>query len=94
MTEPRGYYLAEWYRAELDEPATDHVVARLVPGSELVAADGTTATVVVSVAVPSDGVIFCVFAASSHEAVERACSDAGIPTERITEAFVGAVASA
>jgi hypothetical protein len=91
MTAPGGYYLAEWYRAELTEPATDHVVARLVPGSELAAADGTVATVVVSLAVPSDGVIFCVFAAESHDAVARACAHEGIPTERITEAFVGAV---
>ena len=92
MDENRGCYLAEWYRAELAEPAADAVVARLVPGSRLTAADGTSVSVLVSLAVPTDGVIFCVFCAESPEAVASACAHHGIPTERITEAFVSAVA--
>ena len=94
MIESRGCYLAEWYPVDLSEPARDDVVTRLPTGADLLTADGTPATVLVSLAVPADGVVFCVFAAASLEVVAAACAHHGIPTERITAAFVSESAPA
>jgi hypothetical protein len=43
-----------------------------------------------TLSVPTDDVIFCLFAASSLEVVVQACNRAGIPAERVTAAMVTA----
>lgn len=81
-------YLAEWYRSDLGQHVDDAVFARLTRGATLVGADGAVATVLWSLMVPGDDVIFCVFAAASRDVVTAACESAGIPLERITDAVM------
>jgi len=79
-------YLVEWYRAELAEEPIDDAFARLHECAAAMSADGSQAKVLLTFAVPSDEVIFCVFVASSAEAVGEACARAGLPAERVTAA--------
>jgi hypothetical protein len=81
-------YLVEWYRAGLPQDSIDRSFARLTRGAELPSADRTSATVVMTLTVPTDDVVFCIFEASSSEAVAQACEDAGLPAERVTAAMV------
>lgn len=83
-------YLVEWYRAELSEDAIDTAFAQLTAGTELPSANGASATVVMTVTVPTDDVVFCVVKANSPEVVTQACERAGIPAERISAAIVAA----
>jgi hypothetical protein len=79
-------YLAEWYRADLSEASMERAFARLTRGVELTGDDGASATVLMSLLVPTDDVVFCVFVAQSPETVVAACDQAGIPVERVTAA--------
>jgi len=79
-------YLAEWYRADLSERTMERAFARLTRGVELLTDDGASATVLMSLLVPTDDVVFCVFAAQSREIVVAACDQAGLPVERVTAA--------
>lgn len=47
---------------------------------------GESATVLMTVSVPTDDAIFCVFAATSAEVVATACDAAGLPPQRVTAA--------
>jgi hypothetical protein len=89
-TSSMSCYLVEWYRAELPEDAIDTSFARLTCGTELRSANGASATVMMTVTVPTDDVVFCVFKASSPDVVTQACECAGIPAERVTAAMVAA----
>ena len=60
-------YLVEWYPAELSEEILDRTLARLHDGAEAMSANGSSAKVLMTLAVPTDEVIFCVFMASSSE---------------------------
>jgi hypothetical protein len=79
-------YLVEWYRNELSQETIDRTVTQLSHGVELMSADGTAPKVLMTVSIPSDDVIFCVFAATSSELVAEACDHAGLPAERLTAA--------
>lgn len=79
-------YLVEWYRAELSEETIERTLAQLSRGVESMSTNGTSAKVLMTLSVPTDGVIFCVFAAPSSEAVAEACDRAGLPAERVTAA--------
>jgi hypothetical protein len=89
-TSCRSHYLVEWYRAGLPQNSFDVAFADLTQGAELMSADGETATVVLTMSVPTDDVIFCIFSAPSSEVVAAACECAGIPAERVTAAMVAA----
>lgn len=73
-------YLVEWYRSELAADSIDDAFAKLHECAE------SPAKVLLTFAVPSDEVIFCVFVAASAEAVGEACDRAGLPAERVTAA--------
>ncbi|MDX1882318.1 hypothetical protein [Mycolicibacterium sp. 120270] len=80
-------YLAEWFRAELwqRESFSDNF-RQLCRGARLSGDGGESATVLITVSVPTDDAIFCVFTASSAEAVATACDAAGLPPQRVTAA--------
>jgi len=69
-------YLVEWYCAELSEETIDRTLAQLSRGVESVSdgtvSDGTSAKVLMILSVPTDDVIFCVFATTSRELVATA----------------------
>jgi hypothetical protein len=79
-------YLVEWYGAELAVEFIDDAFARLHECAASMSTDGSHAKVLLTFAVPTDEVIFCVFVASSAEAVGEACDRAGLPAERVTAA--------
>jgi hypothetical protein len=80
-------YLVEWYLAELSEEVLDRTLARVLEGAESLSTNGLSARVLMTLAVPTDEVIFCVFVASSKEVVAQACDRAGLPAERVTAAM-------
>jgi Protein of unknown function (DUF4242) len=79
-------YLVEWYRADLSEETIDRALAQLIHGVELMSANRTSPKVLMTLSVPTDDVMFCVFAAPSSEVVAEACDRAGLPAERVTAA--------
>lgn len=85
-TRRRSCFLAEWYYAEPSDETIDRGFAQLTRGAELMSENGASAKVLLLLSVPTDDVIFCVFAASSSEVVAQACNRAGIPAERVTAA--------
>jgi hypothetical protein len=83
-----GYYLAEWYLPELTEQSVDDVVARLDVAAVSVSDEGTPVRLVVTVAVPTDEVLYGVFGAQSPDIVTTTCQRAGVPHQRLS-AHVG-----
>jgi hypothetical protein len=83
-----GYYLAEWYLQELTEPSVDDVVAKLDAAAVSVSAEGTPVRLVVTLAVPTDEVLYGVFGAQSPDIVTTTCQRAGVPHQRLS-AHVG-----
>jgi hypothetical protein len=73
-----GYYLAEWYLPELTEQSVDDVVAKLDVAALSVSDEGTPVQLVVTVAVPTDEVLYGVFGAQSPDIVTTTCQRAGI----------------
>jgi hypothetical protein len=83
-----GCYLAEWYRAEVWQwESFSRTFAQLSRGTELTGEKGESATVLMTVSVPTDDAIFCVFAASSAAAVEKICEAVGLPPQRVSAAI-------
>jgi hypothetical protein len=81
-------YLVEWYRSEVTEDLDD-TVTKL---DECVASISTASSPVqllMALAIPTDEVVFGLFAAGSAHDVTRVCERAGIPAQRLTAA-VGA----
>jgi hypothetical protein len=60
--------------------------SRLDECAAAMSTDGSPTKVLLTFAVPTDEVIFCVFVASSAEAVGEACARAGLPAQRVTAA--------
>lgn len=83
-----GYYLAEWYLPELTEQSVDDVVAKLDVAALSVSDEGTPVRLVVTLAVPTDEVLYGVFGAQSPDVVTSTCQRAGIPCQRLS-AHVG-----
>ena len=82
-----GCYLVEWYRGEeWQNESFSHCFATLRAGTQFVDDDGTPATVLMTLSVPTDDAIFCVFAADSAESVVLVCDAAGLPPQRVTAA--------
>ena len=78
------YYLAEWYLPELTERSVDDVVAKLDAAAILVSNEGTPVRLVVTLAVPTDEVLYGVFGAPSGDLVTRTCHQAGVPHQRLS----------
>lgn len=81
-------YLAEWYLPNLAEPTVDDVVARLSAAASAVTGEGTPVRLTMTLANPSDEVLYGVFDADSSEAVVLACQRAGIPHLRLSTPVV------
>ena len=82
------FCLAEWYLPELTEQSVDDVVAKLDAAAVSVSDEGTPVRLVVTVAVPTDEVLYGVFDALSPDIVTVTCQRAGIPHQRLS-AHVG-----
>ena len=61
---PNDVYLAEWYLPELTEQSVDDIVARLDAAAATVTDEGTPVRLLVTLAVPTDEVLYAVFCAA------------------------------
>lgn len=78
------YYLVEWYQPELTAESLDTLAARLDAGIEGLTTDGLTVRLLAAFSVPTDEVLYGVFAADTRELVAAACRRAGIPVQRLS----------
>ena len=85
-------YLAEWYLPDLAEPTVDDIVSRLAAAASAVTGEGTPVRLTLTLANPTDEVLYGVFDADSSEAVALACQRAGIPHLRLSTPVVARVA--
>lgn len=79
-----AHYLAEWYLPELTEQSVDDVVARLDLAATNLSDEGTPVRLLVTLAVPTDEILYGVFGANSSETVTATCQRAGIPHLRLS----------
>jgi hypothetical protein len=77
-------YLAEWYRPEVTQQPLDDTVAKLDAVAATMRVEGALVNLLLTLAVPTDEVIYGVFSAHSPDIVVQACRRAGLPLERIT----------
>jgi hypothetical protein len=77
-------YLAEWYRPEVTQQPLDDTVAELNAVAATMRVEGSLVELLVTLAVPTDEVMYGVFAACSPDIVIQACRRAGIPLERLS----------
>jgi hypothetical protein len=80
---PDPCFLAEWYRRELSDIAIDDFFALLGATTEEVSTDCAPVQLMATLFVPSDDVLYGVFAASSSDVVVQACARAGMLPERL-----------
>lgn len=80
-------YLVEWYRPEFTDEELDEAAATLRECAAVMGADGSPVQLRMTLAVPSDEVIFAIFASSSAHLVAQTCNQAGMPAQRITAAI-------
>jgi hypothetical protein len=79
-----AYYLAEWYLPEMTDTSVDDIVAKLDAAAADVSGEGTPVRLVVTLAVPTDEVLYGVFGARSTDIVSRTCLHAGVPYQRLS----------
>ena len=83
-----AHYLVEWYLPELTEESVDDIVAKLDAAATTATDEGTPVRLLVTLAVPTDEVLYGVFSAHSPDSVATTCERAGVPHQRLT-AHVG-----
>lgn len=81
---PALCFLVEWYRNDLATTEPDDIAAQLDRGAAAVSAEGAAVRFLLTVAAPTDDVLYGVYAADSADAVLVACRQAGWPPDRIT----------
>jgi len=79
-------YLVEWYRPELTTGQLDRTAAKLEDSASAMCDEGASVRLLMTLAVPTDEVLYGVFAARSAKTVSETCRRAGIPAERLTKA--------
>jgi hypothetical protein len=79
-------YLVEWYRPELTSGQLDRTAAKLEDCAATMRGEGSSVRLLMTLAVPTDEVLYGVFAAHSANTVSETCRRAGIPAERLTKA--------
>ena len=79
-----AHYLAEWYMPELTEQSVDDIVAKLDLAAANVSDERTPVRLLVTLAVPTDEVLYGVFGADSPEIVTATCERAGFPHQRLS----------
>lgn len=77
-------YLVEWYDPDLTDEALELTAARLDECIAAMGAAGLPVQLLMTLAVPTDEVVFGVFAAGSAQVVAEACNRAGRPAQRLT----------
>lgn len=77
-------YLAEWYRPEVTQQPLDETVAILDAVAATMRVEGSLVKLLMTLAVPTDEVVYGLFAACSPDIVVQACRRAGIPLERLS----------
>ncbi|HEV7420846.1 MAG TPA: hypothetical protein VGO30_13510 [Mycobacterium sp.] len=77
-------FLVEWYRPNLTRELIDGMVAGLNEAIANMSPDGSQVRLVMTVAVPTDEVLYGVFAADSPDLVRAACERAGSVPERMS----------
>ena len=85
-TQPLMCYLVEWYRPGLDEDQLSELLAEVEHSSVSVSVEGSPVRCVLMLAVPTDEVVFGVFAADSADVVALVCRRARMPASRLTAA--------
>jgi hypothetical protein len=82
----RRYYVAEWYRGEVDQHEIDRIAARLDESSRSVSAGGASVRRVMTMAVPAAEWMFGIFEADSTDTVEQVCRRAGMTPQQLNPA--------
>ena len=77
-------YLVEWYHPVLTAQAIDGMVADLDVATASMCAKGTPVWLLMTLGVPTDEVLYGVFAAESEDLVRTACEQAGSVPERMS----------
>lgn len=80
-------YLAEWYRSDVTEDLLEHTAAKINEYATLNSVETVAVRLLMTLSVPTDEVIFCLFAATSAESVLQVCQQAGFPPERVSDAI-------
>jgi muconolactone delta-isomerase len=80
------YFLAEWYRGELDQDEIDRIAAVLDESSRSVSAGGASVRRVMTMAVPAGEWMFGIFEADSADTVEQVCRHAGMAPQQLNPA--------
>jgi hypothetical protein len=79
-------YLVEWYRPEFTAGALEHTAAKLEDCAAAMRDEGSSVRLLMTLAVPTDEVLYGVFTAPSANTVTETCRRAGIPAERLNKA--------
>jgi hypothetical protein len=79
-----AHFLAEWYLPELTEQSVDDIVAKIELAAANLSEEGTPVRLLVTLAVPTDEVLYGVFGAHSPEIVSATCERAGFPHQRLS----------
>jgi hypothetical protein len=82
----RRYYVAEWYRGEVNQHEIDRIATRLDESSRSVSAGGASVRRVMTMAVPAAEWIFGIFEADSSDTVEQVCRRAGMTPQQLNPA--------
>jgi hypothetical protein len=77
-------YLVEWYRPNLTRQLIDQMVGDLDKATTILRDEGSQVLLIMSVAVPTDEVLYGVFEADSRQLVWTACERAGSIPERMS----------
>jgi hypothetical protein len=77
-------FLVEWYRPNLTRELIDGMVVGLNEAIASMSAEGAAVWLVMTVAVPTDEVLYGVFAADTLDLVRAACERAGSVPERMS----------
>src|SRR5689334_12775032 len=84
MVKATRFYLAEWYRTEVTERLVDEVAAHLGMGMAAVYTEDAPVRLHLTMMVPADEVLYCLFSADSPEIVLEVCQQAGMPADRMS----------
>lgn len=80
-------FLVEWYRPELTVSPCERSAAALCASAARMSAQGVAVRLEAMLAVPSDEVVFAIFAADSANVVAQICEQTGLPVQRLTPAI-------
>ena len=79
-------YLVEWYHPELGAEPLERTDAALDECAAAMTTEGCPVQLLMTLAVPTDEVVFGVFTAGSAHIVAAVCERAGVPAARLTAA--------